>query len=233
MGLKVIGAGFGRTGTNSLKIALETLESAPCHHMLEVFPREKQVNWFHDKAHGKSVPWDEVFEDFGSAVDWPSSAYYKELAEHYPESKVILSIRDPDKWYESAKETIYFVSTAIPKWLLLLSSKKRHVYEMIQQTIWQGVFDGKFEDREHAIEVFNNHIQEVRSVIPEDRLLIHEAKDGWEPLCEFLGKPIPEIPYPRVNEAGSFKKQIRKIKIMRNLPWVLLFFGSVFTAYQL
>jgi len=212
MTLKVIGAGFGRTGTNSLKLALETLEFRSCHHMMEVFPSENQINWFHDKAHGKNVIWEEVFENFGSAVDWPSSAYYKELAEFYPESKVILSIRDPDRWYDSAKETIYYVSTAIPKWTLFLSAKKRRIYEMIQKTIWQGVFDGKFEDRQYAINVFSNHIKEVKSIIPEDRLLIHEAKDGWAPLCEFLGHPIPEQPYPRVNEAKAFKKQIGKIK---------------------
>ena len=179
MALKVIGAGFGRTGTNSLKNALEILESQPCHHMLEVFPSENQISWFHDKANGEMIAWDEVFENFGSAVDWPSSAYYQELAEYYPESKVVLSIRDPDKWYDSAKETIYFVSTAIPKWILFLSPKKRKIYEMIQKTIWQGVFDGKFEDRDYALNVFNSHIKEVKSIIPEDRLLIHEAKDGW------------------------------------------------------
>jgi len=231
MALKVIGAGFGRTGTNSLKLALETLASQPCHHMLEVLPSEDQTKWFHDKAHGKNVHWDEVFDKFGSAVDWPSSAYYQELAEYYPESKIILSVRNPDNWYDSTKETIYFISTAIPKWILFLSSKKRKIYEMIQKTIWQGVFDGKFEDRDYAIKVFNDHIKTVKSVIPEDRLLIHEAKDGWEPLCEFLGKPIPDQPYPRVNEAKAFKKQIEKIKLLNILPWVVIFIGVVFSVY--
>jgi len=229
--LKIIGAGFGRTGTNSLKLALEILESQPCHHMLEVLPCENQIKWFHEKAHGKTVIWDEVFENYGSAVDWPSSAYYKELADHYPDSKVILSIRDPDNWYDSTKETIYFVSTEIPKWLLFLSSKKRQIYEMIKKTIWQGVFDGKFEDREYAVNVFKKHIKKVKSAIPEDRLLIHEAKEGWEPLCEFLGKPVPNQPYPRVNEANTFKKQIGKIKILKRLPWVVLFIGLFFLSY--
>ena len=231
MALKVIGAGFGRTGTNSLKLALEMLESQPCHHMLEVFPSENQINWFHDKAHGKSVVWEKVFENFGSAVDWPSSAYYQELAEYYPDSKVILSVRDPEKWYDSTKETIYFVSTAIPKWILILSPQKRQIYEMIQQTIWQGVFDGKFEDRDYAIKVFNDHIKDVKSIIPEDRLLIHEAKEGWAPLCEFLGKSIPDQPYPRVNEAKGFKKQISKIKMLRMLPWVVFAIIFIVTAY--
>ncbi len=231
MALTVIGAGFGRTGTNSLKIALEILESQPCHHMREVFPSENQINWFHNKANGEFINWDEVFENFGSAVDWPSSAYYRELAEYYPESKVILSVRNPDKWYDSTKETIYFISTAVPKWILFFSSKKRRIYEMIQNTIWQGVFDGKFEDRDYAIAVFNNHVKAVKSSIPEDRLLIHEAKDGWKPLCEFLGKPIPDESYPRVNEAKDFKKQIGKIKWLRRLPWVLLFIGVISTVY--
>ena len=233
MALKIIGAGFGRTGTNSLKLALETLESTPCHHMLEVFPRENHINWFHDKAHGNNIDWDAVYENFGSAVDWPTSAYYQELAEYYPDSKVILSVRDPEKWYDSTKDTIYFVSTAIPKWILLLSSKKRMVYEMIQKTIWQGVFNGKFEDRDHAINVFKKHIKDVQSIIPEERLLIHEAKDGWEPLCEFLGKPVPNQPYPRVNEAKSFEKQIRKIKMIRRMPWLVLLAGVVTAGYSL
>jgi len=231
MPLKVIGAGFGRTGTNSLKIALEKLESKPCHHMIEVFANEDQVNWFYDKSNGKTVNWDEVYENFGAAVDWPTSAYYKELADYYPDSKIVLSVRNADSWYESTRNTIFIISTAVPWWMLILSPKKRKVFQMINNTIWQGVFSGRFKDRQYAIDIFNQHIEEVKAAIPEHRLLIHEAKEGWKPLCEFLGKPIPDEPYPRVNEAIGFAKQIKKLRIIRALPWVLLVIISLLIFY--
>lgn len=222
MPLEVIGAGFGRTGTNSLKVALETLGYQKCHHMKEVIPSRKQSQLWARVADGEKVSWDEVFEGFAAAVDWPSAAYYQALAEYYPEAKVVLSVRDPEKWYVSARETIYPLSHSFPRWIMFLSKPSRRLRDAINGIVWDGVFDGRFEEKEHAIRIFNEHIDEVKRVIPGDRLLIHEAKDGWDPLCAFLGKPVPSTPYPRVNEAKDLKRAVIAMQWLDRLPWFLL-----------
>lgn len=228
MALKIIGAGFGRTATNSLKIALEQLGYNPCHHMHEVRADNDQIKWFNQAADGNSMDWDIVFEQFEAAVDWPASAYYMELAEHYPEAKVILSMRDADKWYDSTRETIYALSTSIPSWLLVLIPRLRRLSKMVNKTVWNGVFAGQFESRERSIGIYNEHIEQVKQVIAPQRLLLHEAKDGWKPLCEFLGKPIPQTPYPRVNESAEIKNSIKILTWVSRLPWILALLIGLF-----
>lgn len=222
MPLEVIGAGFGRTGTKSLKIALEHLGYGKCHHMAEVFPSARQIDYWSRASLGESMNWDEVFQGFGASVDWPSAAYYKQLAEHYPNAKVVLTVRDPDAWYDSVRETIYLVGDAIPSWLCRLRKPIGTLRDMVNRTIWRTIFDGRFDDRAHAIQVFKNHIEDVKRSIPPERLLIHEAKEGWEPLCAFLGKPVPDIPYPKVNEANEIKRMISIFIWVGRAPWILL-----------
>jgi len=221
MALKVIGAGFGRTGTNSLKVALEQLGLKPCHHMKEVGPSLNQIRWFDAASKGEPVDWDAVFENFEAAVDWPAAAYYLELAEHFPQAKVILSVRDPESWYKSTRETIYAVGKAMPYWLKWLIPPVKRLTQMVQRTVWQGVFAGDFENRDSAIQCFNSHIRRVKESIPADRLLVHAAKEGWEPLCNFLGKPVPKTPYPRVNEARDLKLVVLILKLLAWLPVLL------------
>lgn len=222
MPLKVIGAGFGRTGTNSLKVALEQLGFGPCHHMKEVGPSLEQINWFDQVSKGEIVDWNRVFAKFGSAVDWPAAAYYQELAALYPESKVILSVRDVDAWYDSVAETIYPIGQSVPRWLKWLVPPIKRLVAMVNRVVWDGAFEGRFEDRSFAISVFNQHILEVQKNIPADRLLIHSAKEGWEPMCEFLNVPVPDTPYPKVNEAKELKRVVLLLKFLGWLPWVLL-----------
>jgi hypothetical protein len=222
MALQVIGAGFGRTGTNSLKLALEHLGFGPCHHMKEVFPRINQIQWFEQAANGKEPDWDKVFAHFEASVDWPSCTYFETLAKHYPDAKVILSVRDPQRWYDSVRETIYPASTQVPRWMKSMSSRLRLQESMVMKTIWSGTFQDRFEDRDHAIGVYQQHIENVKSKIPADRLLIHEATQGWEPLCEFLGKSVPNQPYPKVNEAKVIKRLVSSYKWLNWAPWFLL-----------
>ena len=218
MGLKVIGAGFGRTGTLSLKLALEQLGFSKCHHMQEVMTRGRQLDAWHALAHGEAVDWDEVFEGFEASVDWPSCTYWEPLHRHYPDSKVILTLRDPHRWYDSVLQTIYPASTELPRWLLWLIPRLRRTSEMIFATIWNGTFGGRFEDRAHAIEVFRRNTEHVKQVVPSERLLVFQATDGWEPLCEFLGVPVPAGPYPHVNEAARIKRAVRVVRALRWLP---------------
>jgi len=222
MALKVIGAGFGRTGTNSLKLALEQLGYAPCHHMKEVAPSLEQINWFDQASKGELMDWDNVFVKFEAAVDLPAALYYLELAEHFPEAKIILSVRDAEGWHDSTQETIYAVALNAPTWLKWLVPPIGRLVNMVNRSIWNGVFSGEFENREAAITIFNQHIANVQKNISPERLLVHSAKEGWAPICGFLDKPIPDTPYPRVNEAKDIKRIVAILKMLRWLPWVVL-----------
>lgn len=220
MSLEVIGAGFGRTGTNSLKLALEQLGYVKCHHMKEVFKSVRQIGYWERASLGERLDWDEVFEGFRASVDWPSAAYWKELAEHYPDAKVILGVRDPEAWYRSVRETIYPIGYAIPGWLQRINRPMGRLTDANKRLIWRGTFGGRFEDKAHTIGIYRSHIEEVKRTIPADRLLLHDAKDGWGPLCAFLGKPVPATPYPRVNEARDIKRALKVFRWIGRLPYL-------------
>lgn len=198
MTLKVIGAGFGRTGTLSLKVALEQLGFNKCHHMIEVFRDKQQQQFWHDAAFGKAMNWDDVFKGFSASVDFPSCAYYAQLMAHFPDAKVVLSLRDPDSWFASASNTIFNSMDNAPDQNSLQS-------QMTRKLILENTFGGKHRDAEHAKSVFNAHNEAVQRIVPKNRLLVFEAKMGWAPLCQFLGVAVPETDYPRTNSTDEFK----------------------------
>jgi hypothetical protein len=200
MALSVVGAGLGRTGTMSLKLALEQLGLGRCYPMMEVFKLPQAPGQWSNAADGKPVDWDVVFEGFGCAVDWPSAEFYKQLADYYPDSKVILTVRDPQSWYESTQATIFNFDNhegAPSEWR-----------EMVDKVIVRK-FDGDLHTRDHVIDVYNRHNDEVRRTIPAERLLEYTPGQGWEPLCAFLGLPVPEQPYPKVNTTEEFVGRIK------------------------
>ncbi len=203
MTLKVIGAGFGRTGTLSLKNALEMLGFDKCYHMLEVNQNPSHFKVWAEAHEGKPVDWDKLFEGYQAAVDWPSCNLWREQMAHYPDAKVLLSKRDPESWYKSVMATIYPSSTS------LLDSddpQARMFGQWAMDIIWQPIFDNRMDDPTHAMDVFERHNETVVKEVPKERLLVFEAKDGWAPLCEFLGVPVPEEDYPRVNATEDFQK---------------------------
>jgi Sulfotransferase domain len=229
MAVEVIGAGFGRTGTMSLKVALEELGFAPCYHMTEVFEHSEHIDLWKTAAHGKPVDWDEIFHEYHATVDWPSAAFYKELMEEYPDAKVILTVRDPDRWYESTRTTIYGMSAAASSPVFSLAGvfvprlrRIRRAVLMVSGLAWEEMFSGRFEDREYAIQVFKRWNEGVKERVPANRLLVYEVKDGWGPLCEFLGVDVPDKPFPHLNDAEVFRERIRRI---RALTVVMLAFG--------
>jgi len=228
MALKIIGAGFGRTGTLSLKVALEQLGYGPCHHMKEVMLNNDQAEWFSQASKGVEVDWHEVFNKYSSAVDWPAAAYYQELADSFPDAKIVLGVRDPDAWYESVENTIFRVIPNFPNWIRFIFPRSDKVFNMIEKTIWQGEFSGQFEDKRIAIQVFNERINTIKKMFPPERLLIHTSKDGWEPLCEFLDVEIPETPYPWVNDSAKIKRAILVMKILQWIPFALFISISIF-----
>jgi hypothetical protein len=207
MSLKVVGAGFGRTGTLSLKVALERIGFGPCYHMIEVFPRPEHVARWHRLAFEQSMEWDEIFRGFGATVDWPAARWWREIAAHFPDAKVLLSVRDPEAWYKSVTDTIYqpMKSPApygVPELVRLQS-------EMARKAILGETFDNRFEDKAHAIEVFHKHNQAVRDAIDPARLLEFDVREGWGPLCRFLEVPVPDEPFPRLNDTATFQAMMR------------------------
>ena len=201
MPLSVIGAGLGRTGTLSLKIALERLGFGPCHHMLEVFAHPAQAAVWHDAAEGREVDWDTLFADYGSAVDWPSCHFWRQLSGHYRHAKIILTIRDADSWYASISATIgkFEGASSLP-----LDPKVGAVVAMAQRIIMDQTFGGRLSEPEHAKEVFRRHNAAVMAEATGDRLLLFNVAAGWKPLCNFLDRPVPEEPFPRTNSTEEF-----------------------------
>ena len=191
----------------SLKLALEQLGFGPCYHMTEI-----ATNPFHARlwrlAHaGQPVDWAQLFSRYRATVDWPACHYYTELMHAFPAAKVILTIRDAGQWYESMTNTLYSLQTAADA---RLASRRAKIgtepASLPGARIWRDTFSGRFEDREHAIGVFERHNAEVMRTVPADRLLVYRISDGWEPLCDFLRAERPDQGFPYVNTTCSFRE---------------------------
>ncbi len=204
MNLKVIGAGFGRTGTESLKAALEILGLGPCYHMHVLNDHQDHVSIWEAARKGEEVDWDYLYRNYQSAVDWPTAAYVDRLIERYPDAKVILTVRDPQKWFESASSTIF---PGMEDGLRSDSPLRRERCIMSSNLIRQ-IFDGRYLERDHAISVFERHNQEMVKLLPPKQLLVYRISDQWGPLCGFLGIPVPDCPFPHQNDRVAFQKMI-------------------------
>jgi hypothetical protein len=202
MALEVIGAGFGRTGTLSLKFALEKLGFDRCYHMEHIVRNPSDAGVWLRARRGEAVDWDALFDGFRASVDWPACNHWRELAAHYPQAKVLLSLRDREAWYASVMNTIY-PQTA--KSLAAADELARAGGKWAMKVVWEPVFDGRMEDREHVMRVFDEHNAEVIRSVPAERLLVYRPGDGWEPLCRFLGVAVPDEPYPHVNTTEQYR----------------------------
>ena len=202
MALTVIGAGLGRTGTASIKVALERLGISPCYHMLELIENPQHLDFWMRAADG-GVDWEELFVDYDGAVDQPACLYWKELSEVYPDAKVLLSVRDANRWFESTQETIF------------APAFREHIRQtpfghFLERVVWRDLAAG-IDDRDFMTSYFEKHSQKVIDAIPSERLLIYEVKQGWGPLCEFLQASVPDEPFPHVNSREETKKVVETI----------------------
>jgi len=216
-----------------LKVALEELGFEPCYHMVELFDKPEHVEFWDEApdrvARGEPVGWEEVFSGYEATVDWPGCHFYEELVRAYPDAKVLLSVRDPESWYDSAWSTIARGprSDATPAMSLffkvaqLAAPSMRRVPSMVRKVITDGTFDGRFEDREYAVEVFVRHIDEVKERVPAEKLLVYEVGEGWGPLCDFLGVEAPERPFPHLNDRGEFPKMMRRQMVRALTPAIV------------
>ncbi|MEM7745554.1 MAG: sulfotransferase family protein [Pseudomonadota bacterium] len=195
--LNVIGAGFGRTGTESMKRALEMLGLGRCHHMYEVIEDPTQF------ARWQTVPveiapdWDTIYSDFGCAVDWPTAYYWRELSAHWPDAKVLLTVRDAESWWQS------FAKTILPR--LLQRRASGEIRGMGYRLIAQRTFGSRIEDADHCKAVFEAHNAAIIAEVPSDQLIVHELGAGWDDLCDRLGVPVPKDPFPRGNDSVGFE----------------------------
>ena len=196
MALKVIGSGLGRTGTMSTKLALEQIGFGRCHHMVEVFAHPESVPlWI---AAGEGRPdWDAIFDGYAAMVDHPGCAYFEELMDVYPDAKVLHTVRDPDKWFDSTQATIFNPDRPPPA-----EGPMRAFFEHLRR-----FYGGDMSDRAFMTGFFRRHTERVVATVPRDRLLVFEVAQGWGPLCDFLGVPAPDTPYPRETSTEQFQAQ--------------------------
>lgn len=198
MALDILGAGFGRTGTLSTKTALEQLGFSRCYHMLEVGLHPDHPAAWHRAASGEDVGWPAIFDGYRAAVDWPACAFWPELLAAFPDAKVLLTVREPEAWCASFRETIaQVIEPPFP-------AGAEDILGMAERVIVDRTFGGTISDDAHLVDCFVRHNQQVIDAVDPSRLLVFDVRDGWEPLCAFVGRPVPDEPFPNVNDRAFF-----------------------------
>lgn len=197
MTLKVIGAGLGRTGTNSLKLALEELLAGTCYHMFEAEKRPGDFDTWRRAADGQMPDWSSFLAPFCATLDGPACHFWQELSEVYPDALILLSIRDTESWYRSAASTIIEGSRKAP------AGPFTKMERAIARRTGMDLMQGSEAELKRA---FDNHNNEVLSGAPADRLLVWQTGDGWSPICEALNLPVPDTAFPHVNSTDEFRQ---------------------------
>ena len=198
MTLQVVGTGLGRTGTHSLKIALTQLGFGPCHHMVEVLHNPASIPLWVEASKGRP-DWEAIFDGYRSQVDYPGAKFWRELIAYYPDAKVIHTERDPDSWFDSTQASIFAEGGPTEK-------PPPHMAELFGMVL--GDFGAGLHDRAFMTDYFRRHNAAVRAAVPAERLLVFEAKQGWDPLCAFLGAPVPAEPFPLTNTREEFQARV-------------------------
>ena len=195
MSLQVVGAGVGRTGTASLKQALERLLDGRCHHMLEIIGDPAQVPGWMDAIDGRDVDWQELLSGYVALVDWPGASFWRELSAANPDALVLLSTRDPEAWYRSASNTIFNALDHSPPGL-------EHWFTAVHRMFGERFCDD-LGNEAAMMDAFERHNAEVRAGVPAGPLLEWTVTDGWEPICERLGLAVPDEAFPKTNTTNE------------------------------
>ena len=241
--MRVIGAGFGRTGTTSLKAALEKLGLGPSYTLSEVFQNpEHFLVW--EAASGPAggeVDWEGFLAGYEVAVDWPACSFYEEIMEAFPEAPVVLTVRDPAEWYESTRSTIYQLRRLTTGPLPMRAAFALAgpfvpgvvgTVRLADRLVWEGTFEGRFEDQDYAMAHFERHNEAVRWRVPPERLLVFDVREGWEPLCDFFGVEAPDEPFPRLNEAREMRRRlIGLVALSAAAPALVVLTGLAATVF--
>jgi hypothetical protein len=210
--LKLINAGLGRTGTTSLMAALDQLGFGPSYHMLDLVSTEESLEqWEKILCDGQQPDWEAIYEGYTSAVDGPNAIYYEQIMKAFPEAKVILTLRDAERWYQSTHDTVYQFAVKYQENPAETGSRQSRLYRVTNAMFWDGLFSGRFADKEYAMEVYRNHNQEVIHSVDPGKLLVYDVKQGWEPLCAFLGADVPPEDFPHLNNSESMRKMLGQL----------------------
>ena len=223
--MKLIGAGLPRTGTLSQKVALEILGVGPCYHMVNVLG-DLDIAMLWRRALDGEADWPEIFDGFESTVDWPGSFFYGELIDVYPDAKVLLSLRDADSWAQSMRDTIWGVLYGdilirhLSEARMIVDPKWRGYIEMMRE-MWQqsGLLQGENTTAESMARAMERYHEQVQRDVPSERLLVWSVGDGWEPLCEFLEVPVPEMPFPHLNDSKEFNDRLTDGALITLQEW--------------
>jgi hypothetical protein len=201
MGLQIVGAGLGRTGTHSLQLALQQLLDGRCYHMIEVFGRPDDIPVWHDAINGRMPDWNSFLSEYKATVDWPAAAFWREIADANPDAIVLLSSRDTAGWWKSVNNTIFNVTRRdVPTDDPALQAQMKMIDAMLELR-----FTKNWTDEAEATRAYEAHNAAVRAAIPADRLIDYRTGDGWKPICDKLGLPIPCEPFPHVNTTDEFR----------------------------
>lgn len=194
--MRLIGAGFPRTGTFSTQAALIRL-GLPCYHMFEVVCREEHTNaWYDFLARGRPMDWTTLFAEYDATVDAPAAFFWREILAAFPDAKVLLNVRDPQTWFESFMTLTAVMAEFAPhresnprleRWLSMVEAMRDRTF-------------GEARERDALVAAFEEHNRRVREEVPPSRLLVFRVQDGWAPLCRFLGCEAPPEPFPHLNE---------------------------------
>jgi len=205
MTLRVVGAGLGRTGTHSLKNALEQLFGGPCYHMIEVFGRPDDIPVWHRAMDGEMPDWSTFLAEYRTAVDWPVSAFWREIAAANPDAVILLSTRtDADAWWTSATNTIFHIGDRETG----MGGEAGKAQRDMAVDMLAKRFTPNWQDETEAKRAYEAHNADVRASVPADRLIDWHAGDGWQPICEKLGLPVPSEPFPHVNTTDEFRAMV-------------------------
>ncbi|MBA3304378.1 MAG: sulfotransferase family protein [Thermoleophilaceae bacterium] len=211
--MKVLGVGFGRSGTMSLKAALEELGAGPCLHMIDLIRNNELIAPWHDAAIEGDVDFDRMFAGFESTIDWPGCSYWRELIEHYPDTPVLLNYREFDGWYKSVKNTIVAVREASQKAELKPDANRPapppELWQVIGTLIYERDFQGKFEDEEWMRDMYYARIEEIKATVPAERLTLFKLEDqpGWAPIADMLGVEAPQTEFPHLHDTDEFRAE--------------------------
>lgn len=211
--MKVLGVGFGRSGTMSLKVALEELGASPCLHMIDLIRNTELIPPWYDAAIEGKVDFDRMFAGFEATIDWPGCTFWRELIDHYPDSPVLLNYREFDGWYKSVKNTIAAVREASQKGELQPDANRPapppELWQVIGKLIYERDFQGNFEDEDWMRDMYYGRIEEIKATVPAERLTVFKLEDqpGWEPVADMLGAEAPETDFPHLHDTDEFRTE--------------------------
>ena len=220
MGIQIIGAGFPRTGTTTLKSSLEQLGFRKCYHMKELLVNPDMLPYWLELEKTGRTDWDTLYQGYVGSVDFPCYPFYKAHMDRYPEAKVILTVRPFEAWYNSVYNTIWKAGPQNLSEKLQMMAKMAfnprlrkviRCIKFVRRYLWEVQFQGQFEDKAFVEEIFREHIEAVKAYVPADQLLIYDVRDGWEPLCQFLNVPVPSEQLPHLNKKENFKSMLGEL----------------------